>query len=570
MWLQTTYFFGVFWLAIQLLKQNLYKMALAGEFCVICAELLDDGDRVPFTCSFHDCAKTACFTCVRQYIINGEEKNHPECMFCHQRLNLDYFFNRTPGYFINELRNHEGEVLLRMEKNLLPQTMPYLPYRFKKDEIMLKIKENSELKIALQKTVNEIRPGEYDYPTSKYDRLQFTKVKHVLSLLRIDLQLLEINNECSEDMHDSEMSNVTRAASRQESAFIAPCTSDDGCRGFLNSDGFCSICRSSTCLRCRTKKVEDDEHKCDPDNVRSVRMINSETKPCPNCAARIYRPSGCDHMFCTLCKTGFSWRTGLCINDNENSNPYLSAYLREHGGENRGRIIAERDEERSCRDGHLRSLTTFLRKTSLSSVSEQLRTAMHECVNHVNVINRPVDVTEQEEKKLEWRIQFLMKKIDEKKWKSLLKALVKRDEKKVEIFQVMQMFVTTMTNLINGTCDLSAEESEAVFVEIEGLRLFFNEKMKQLQIYFDGNATPGISESWRFHSNRKQMEIKKKVVIVISDEEHHDDHNDPATDEDSSSLQPPQKKKKTSSSSSSKGGASSSSSSKGGAYSSWF
>ena len=51
-----------------------------------------------------------------------------------------------------------------------------------------------------------------------------------------------------------------------------------------------------------------------------------DTKKCPTCYSLIHKIDGCDQMWCTQCKTAFSWNT-LKI-ENKVHNPHFYEYLR--------------------------------------------------------------------------------------------------------------------------------------------------------------------------------------------------------------------------------------------------
>jgi len=119
--------------------------------------------------------------------------------------------------------------------------------------------------------------------------------------------------------------------------FIFRCVKDN-CQGYLSREWTCLACSCKVCEHCHhefreqslTDQLIDDflgygrnGHVCDPLEVASVKKKMEMTKGCPECGARIHRPWGCKHMFCTVCKTGFDWKTGLRISDSINTNPYF-------------------------------------------------------------------------------------------------------------------------------------------------------------------------------------------------------------------------------------------------------
>ena len=107
--------------------------------------------------------------------------------------------------------------------------------------------------------------------------------------------------------------------------FIFRCIKDR-CQGYLSREWICLVCSCKVCEQCHHDITDDSIHECDPNEVASVKKKMAITKGCPECGARIHRPHGCNHMFCTVCKTGFDWNTGLRINDRVNTNPYLKKW----------------------------------------------------------------------------------------------------------------------------------------------------------------------------------------------------------------------------------------------------
>ncbi len=82
-----------------------------------------------------------------------------------------------------------------------------------------------------------------------------------------------------------------------------------GCSGFVDTLWKCGMCETKVCKDCHVIKTSD-EHACNPDDMATAAALAAETKPCPKCAAAISKVSGCDQMWCTLCHTTFSWKTG--------------------------------------------------------------------------------------------------------------------------------------------------------------------------------------------------------------------------------------------------------------------
>ena len=112
-----------------------------------------------------------------------------------------------------------------------------------------------------------------------------------------------------------------------EHAFRCPNTD---CRGLIQRDTMkCGLCHLDACGRCHQNK--DETHVCNEDLVQTLLLINRETKPCPKCHVSIQKTEGCDQMYCVLCKTLFSWETGLEDRTGNVHNPIAIEVMRNAG-----------------------------------------------------------------------------------------------------------------------------------------------------------------------------------------------------------------------------------------------
>jgi hypothetical protein len=81
----------------------------------------------------------------------------------------------------------------------------------------------------------------------------------------------------------------------------------------------CDTCGNESCVRCRrivpttTGRRPRIAHKCRADDVAAARVVDTTTRPCPGCLARVEKRDGCDQMHCTLCRTTFDWISGRAM-----------------------------------------------------------------------------------------------------------------------------------------------------------------------------------------------------------------------------------------------------------------
>ena len=139
--------------------------------------------------------------------------------------------------------------------------------------------------------------------------------------------IIQLKNELSEQRRIERGSSQTKPSEKK--VFTMPCSYND-CKGMLSTEYMCGICDKYTCKDCH--EPLQDEHKCNPDTVATTKAILKETRPCPSCNTRIYKIEGCDQMWCTNCKTPFSWNTGEIVPSGQRlHNPHAIEYMRRSG-----------------------------------------------------------------------------------------------------------------------------------------------------------------------------------------------------------------------------------------------
>jgi hypothetical protein len=104
-----------------------------------------------------------------------------------------------------------------------------------------------------------------------------------------------------------------------DNIYLLKCQLKD-CRGFVDSQFRCGLCMGVMCQYCF--EMQSKDHKCDPSVVETIKAILETTKPCPKCGQHIHRIDGCSHMFCTLCKTSFDYKSGLVLKVKNTSPDY--------------------------------------------------------------------------------------------------------------------------------------------------------------------------------------------------------------------------------------------------------
>jgi hypothetical protein len=433
----------------------------------------------------------ACMSCVQRYLTENASSAH--CMFCMKNWNTNFMITHFKAAFIHgKLKRRREDVMLDEQKAMLPSTHQALA-----DE---KHKRSTKKAIDAQKMKTILLKGQ---------------------LLRAQNELTTLQNSVSSRIDDE-------AAPKTSSYHKCP---EDECRGFIHNLA-CNVCQAVVCKMCMQSKSEG--HRCDPNLVETVKMLRKDTKPCPGaaCKALITKIDGCDQMWCTSCHTTFSWATGAPIVRGNVHNPHYIEFLRNNGTLLRdptdipcGGMPSYRSFQPVFRrmflqvGNDVRSLTDYLTKIVLNFThNAEVETARYVADDNGDSLTR-------------FRVQYLLKDIDDKRWRSELYRSFKDREKRSEFLQVIVMVNETGATLLRdflGKIHImsSAKVSslgqyvdafEELTKMLETLRLYSNQELKKIGIAFL-NKYPQYENHFMFRrktDHSGESELVAAIAAVV-------------------------------------------------------
>jgi hypothetical protein len=402
------------------------------------------------------CHFAACNDCQQTYIL---EQPQPKCMSCGKEWTYNWVRENFFKNFINgSYKDHKSNILYEIEKVLLPN----------EQEIAKKCKKYYNEIHSLKNDLLNIE--EKIYQEYKKDPNAYKKSSNILLFNRTST-----NKKIKDSKKEIEW--ITNNAhyledKKQEPKFRRICPVEN-CRGFFDDKSWkCGLCNGKVCNHCLEEKT--DEHKCDPDIIKNVKSMLKETKPCPTCAASIFKIEGCSQMFCTICHTAFDWITGR-IENGRIHNPHYWEYLKQTG-----RDLEEVKEIENGGVGRLGVYRCFtFEDCELKLRNSKRFNSVFQKIYHLQEVEllrfQPQDL---EIINKDIRIQYLCNCFSEKEFKSKLMARFKRNNFNNEMYQILEMFLTTSKDIISTTF------KDIDIIQIEDLDTFTVYKsLRNLQDY---------------------------------------------------------------------------------------
>ena len=389
-------------------NRNKFKM----DECNICYNKFTAKIRQPITCYHADCKTTICLKCFKRSLFM--ENSEQECLACKKPISTEFIFRTTPRIFKKEFVKKINQRILIQEKTLLESTQERLNVLAKSNRI--------------EKRIKHIRKYLYQYEDNDYDEfLQFS-----LS------QKKKINNFL--EKNDEEIHPVN--------TFFCPLIE---CYGLVKRNQ-CTECLKYFCGKCYNQQLDD--HKCNADDLATIKFLKYNLKPCPKCKILIQKNNGCDQMFCTKCKTGFSWRT-LTIHKRIIHNPYYNEYRNqlENGNVHFFLDNNECGEQLAQALRKMNQSKEYERSSMKDMITKTIRTDQFipKVLNETSIILTRLiyDVYDDEtirQTRREFREAFLRERkrkpiqVAENRWLNKLIFNYKQRELKKDLYQILEIF----------------------------------------------------------------------------------------------------------------------------------
>lgn len=361
--------------------------------CQVCIETFNKSTLKEIKCPY--CEYSACAKCTKHYLLQSKENSH--CMNCKREWDRDILVERMTKSFVNkEWKQHREDVLVERETSLLPESQIYV-----------------EREIEIEKT------------TKEYLEVQ----KKIMKWIRKSVEL------------KTKIRKLREKKDTERKQFIKKCPNEE-CRGFLSTKWKCGICNINVCAECHEIK-NDNEHECKKENVETAKMIEKECKSCPKCATIIHKIDGCDLMWCVMCHTAFSWKSGRIESGNIH-NPHYFEWLRQNGRQERNPMEIQCGREI---DNHFVRVLSEKTKEKGEEV-RKLYLEKARKVMHMREVEMRRYQTNRVEENRDLRISFLRNRLSKEEWKKILQKREKQSDKSRGILNIMGMYVNTMTDIL--------------------------------------------------------------------------------------------------------------------------
>jgi hypothetical protein len=507
---------------------------MADQQCPICYCDYTAKSRKRIVCQY--CPATACVLCLQTNILSTNAE--PACYSCKREWNTE-FMNTTFGvtFRTKTLRLHRRKTLIEREQGLLPSMQIYVGMKRRINEVAKILTDMGPSFTAHCKKYNELHstrnmhrdilvplnvkkektPLSAEETTTLANAEEnFKKFSTEFEAYRVETYIPfsakyhKINREYSllQYRYRTGAQEGEKKEARRE--FIMRCPAAD-CRGFLSTAYKCGTCSKKTCAECTEIIEEDMEHTCKPESVESTKAIRKETRPCPKCAAPIYKIDGCDQMWCTNgnCNTAFSWITGQVVTGRVH-NPHYYEWIRRTGGGTAPREVGDIP----C--GGIPAFQAFSQPfySKYTRITSKVRGAIFDIHRHAVEIEEALPSYPQQAAALmnkEADVQYLMNDITEEVWVGILDREYTRFQKRRENGQILHTLVTATGDILRNVHMRMVEpeiqpdipewlESE-ILPTLETLRAYTNETFRKLGVA-NRCAVPQISERWQLLAPR--------------------------------------------------------------------
>jgi len=407
--------------------------------CSICCFSFNKKTRKPIDCL--KCSEKTCIECIKKFLSSTLED--PHCMHCKHQWDL-FFTNKIlpRNYMSTDWRTTRAGLLLNRERSFFPETMPLVALQIEKENLQEELRQIEDKERALRQRKNVIyrRIYDIDHPNSNQPKVE------------------EIKNSFK----------------------IRQCPTAN-CKGFLDiSNGDCIICNTTSCLLCNVNK--EVEHECKSEDLETWQAIQRSSKPCPNCATRIQRSSGCAQMWCPGCHVAFNWNTGH-IEKGPIHNPHFYEWadrlgIRQplHVNQNNG----------PCDNNRVWYYYSF---TNVPANEKKSFRETHQRLNHI--VNNEILILRNKVQRnnTDLRIKFLRNHIQEEHYKKILIQREIQHQKDVRILETYDTLNLVIVPLLQQFMNKEINY-EILIQHFKNVEKFVNESINEINDTFRSKISP--------------------------------------------------------------------------------
>jgi len=268
-----------------------------------------------------------------------------QCMLCKSMWSDDIMRSLFSSHWYDKTYAHvQMNFVFERERQFFPITLEKIQYEKLREQWRKTINTHDSLFRDIRNIIDNIRRSSFASSVESWQELVL-----LCSTMRIE-DLAFFKNLDVDDLR------IISQHEKQNKAKYTPvlrlrCPTQD-CRGLLSTHFKCAVCETKACRDCHRKQT--DEHKCNPDDIESAKLIKSECKSCPNtsCNVPIFKVEGCRQMFCTSCKTCFDWETRNIINGNVH-NPHYFEWLASQSSVQQQQQPVVQQQNNNCQDGQI-------------------------------------------------------------------------------------------------------------------------------------------------------------------------------------------------------------------------
>jgi hypothetical protein len=412
----------------------------------------------------------------------------------------------TKSFLIKEYKLHRETVLYESECSMLPETQPFAEAEATRRTALAKLRDLQGESYVIKNNIFDLRTKKAKiihsimslYPfitTREVLRIGYNDIAPIDRSLHTATRALTELNEKIYPLREIAYSRGSRTPTIKRE-FVRPCPKEE-CRGFLDGKWCCGLCNTEVCSHCHEPfGASKKEHTCNADSVATAQALEKETRPCPSCSTRIFKIDGCDQMWCTQCRTAFSWRTGRVITGHIH-NPHYWEFMRRNKAE---AANLPRDPLDIPCGGlpYAHSFAALLDAVVGKGITYDVLMLGLMMARHVEQVEfhryRTQDVAADNR---DLRIGFLLKDFDTDAFKVKLQRREKAAARKREIMDVLTMMVNVsaiiMQRIEQGADSVAVE---AAAKELAALMEYTDESMKKISARYNC-VTPRFTESDR-------------------------------------------------------------------------